>query len=68
MEKNGLIQLSEVMAPMQFCPAGCDHGGGCSRKRDHDGNHQSVGRAGQVYCEWTQEGEEVPAGPKYPDA
>ena len=68
MEKNALIELSEALDPGRFCPEGCDHGGGCSRRLGHEGNHQACGSGGKVFCEWTQDGEDViPAGPKYPD-
>lgn len=54
-EKNALIQLSEALAPDRYCPAGCDHGGGCSLPPGHDGNHIARGSSGKTLCEWEDE-------------
>lgn len=51
-EKNALIQASEVLAPGRFCPAGCDHGGGCSLEHGHDGPHEAHGFGGRILCIW----------------
>ena len=51
-EKNALIQASEVLAPDRFCPAGCDHGGGCSLEHGHDGPHEAHGFGGRILCIW----------------
>ena len=51
-EKNALIQASEALAPDKFCPAGCDHGGGCSLESGHDGPHEAHGFGGRILCIW----------------
>lgn len=54
-EKNALVELSEALAPGRWCPAACDHGGGCSLEPGHAGPHVSQGRGGRVLCEWEDE-------------
>lgn len=54
-EKNPLIQASDALAPGRFCPAGCDHGGGCSLAPGHDGPHEAHGTGGRILCTWEEE-------------
>lgn len=51
-EKNALIELAEMLDPGAFCPAGCDHGGGCSLEPDHAGPHEAHGFGGEILCTW----------------
>ena len=47
--------LTALAVAAGYCPTICEHGGQCSLKAGHDGEHVSKTFGGLVVCRWTTE-------------